>query len=202
MVASYDGKNLSTEEIQNLPDPSPENFESKYKVGNVYFDNDHGMGAVPDNRNVEYKGFVAMLTPKQFLEIAANHNGQREESAQDFKQTITEGFPIAAPFIEVVLEDIEEGGYATAVGHEGRARCLALLSFAREGSLGFTESTKIPVHFFMRDGLRSRHITEKMIDSLKHQGIIPEDEKKKSPKAADKLKVFKEIYINRKKFEL
>ena len=202
MVASYEGKNLDQEDRNKLPEPSPDNFEGKYRVGSVYFDNDHGMGAVPDNRNVVYKGFVGMMTPKQFLELAANHNGQREESAADFKQTISEGYPIAAPFLEIILEDIEEGGYASIVGHEGRARCLALLSLARDNHMGLTESSKIPVHFFMRDGLRSRHITDKMIASIKEVGIIPEDHKRTNPKAAEKVKVLKEIYINGKKIEL
>lgn len=202
MVASYEGKNLSTEDIHKLAEPTPENFEDRYRVGNVYFDNHHGMGAVPDNRNVVYKGFVGMLTPKQFLQLAANHNGQREESAADFKQTISEGYPIGAPFIEIILEDIEDGGYATVVGHEGRARMLALNSFAKEGQMGLHESSKIPVHFFLRDGLRARHITDKMIDSLKNYGVIPEDEKRKPPKSAEKVKVLKEIYVNGKKIEL
>lgn len=202
MTASYEGKNLSVEEIHQLPEPSPSNFEGKYRVGSVYFDNHDGMGAVPDNRNVEYKGFVAMLKPADFLRLAANHNGQREQSAADLKQMIEGGYPIGAPFIDISLSDIEEGGFAVVLGHEGRARMLAILSLARDGKLGLTSSSEIPVHFFLRDGLRSRHITDEMINSIKENGIIPEDERRNPPKSAEKLKVFKEIYINQKKIEL
>ena len=202
MVASYEGKNLSNEDIHQLPEPGPDNFEDRYRVGNVYFDNHNGMGAVPDNRNVVYKGFVSMLTPKEFLQLAADHNGQREESASDFKQTLSEGYPIGAPFLEIILEDIEDGGFATIMGHEGRARMLALNSFAREGKMGLHESSRFPVHFFLRDGLRSRHITDEMIKSMKDYGIIPEDEKRKPPKSAEKIKILKEIYVNGKKIEL
>jgi hypothetical protein len=41
-----------------------------------------------------------------------------------------------------------------------------------------------------------------MIQSIKEHGVIPEDNKKKAPKAATKLKILKEIYINGKKIEL
>ena len=202
MVDSYDGKNLSLEEIHQLPDPSPSNFEGSYKVGGVYFNNKDGMGAVPDNQNVEYKGFVGMMTPADFLKLAANHNGQREQSASDLLQTIEEGYPIGAPFIDISLADIEEDGFAVVLGHEGRARMLAIQRLARDGKLGLSESTEIPVHFFLRDGLRSRHITDEMIQSIKEHGIIPEDERRSSPQSAVKLKVLKEIYINQKKIEL
>jgi antitoxin component YwqK of YwqJK toxin-antitoxin module len=202
MVNSYEGKNLSVEDIHKLEEPSPSNFESRYRVGNVYFDNEHGMGAVPDNRNVEYKGFVSYLTPKEFLKLAANHNGQREESAQDFKKVISEGYPIGAPFIDITLSDIGEGGYATVMGHEGRARMLALLSFANEGQMGLHASSRFPVHFFLRDGLRARHISDEMLKSLSEDGIIPEDERRKPPKSAEKVKFVKEIYVNGKKIEL
>ena len=202
MVNSYEGKNLSVEDIHKLEEPSPSNFEARYRVGNVYFDNDHGMGAVPDNRNVEYKGFVSFLSPKEFLTLAANHNGQREESAADFKKVIAEGYPIGAPFIDITLSDIGEGGYATVMGHEGRARMLALLSFMNEGEMGLHASSKFPVHFFLRDGLRARHISDEMLKSLKEDGIIPEDERRKPPKSAEKVKFVKEIYVNGKKIEL
>lgn len=200
--SSYGEHKKSIEDILKLPDPSVETFESRFKIGLVYFDNSHGLGSVSDNRNVDYKGFVAMLTPKQFLELAADHGGQREDSATDMKTAILDGYPLGSPFLEIVLSDIEEGGYATIVGHEGRARCLALLSLAKEGKAGFTEATKIPVHFFLRDGMRSRHITDEMIDSIRHDGIIPEDHRRKNPKDAEKVKIIKEIYVNGKKIEL
>ena len=202
MVASHEGLNLSVDDIHKLSEPSPENFEEKYRVGNVYFDNRKGMGAVGDNSNVVYKGFVVMLTPKQFLELAADHRGHREESAQDFVQVISEGYPIAAPFLEITLSDIGDGGYATVLGHEGRARMLALLKFAREGSMGLHASSRIPVHFLLNDGLRSRHITDEMIKSIKEDGIIPEDEKRKPPKSAQRIHLKAEAYINGKKIEL
>lgn len=202
LTSYYEGKNLSIEDIHKLEEPSPSNFESKYRVGNIYFDNVHGMGSVPDNQNVDYKGFVSFLTPKEFLSLAANHNGQREESAADLKQAMSEGYPVGAPFLDITLSDIGDGGYATVMGHEGRARMLALLSFAREGQMGLHESSRFPVHFFLRDGLRSRHITDEMIQSIKEHGVIPEDDKKKAPKVATKLKILKEIYINGKKIEL
>ena len=197
----YSEYRLDKEQILQLPEPAPDNFERQYRVGEVPFDNVHGMGNVPDSQNVEYKGFVALLTPKQFLELALDHKG-REESAAEFKELIDEGIPLAAPFLEITLEGIEDGKFAAVMGHEGRARMLALRSFCREGKHGMTEATKIPVHFFLRDGLRSCHITDEMIKSLGSDGIIPESEKRQSPTAAVKIKPFKEIFINKKKIDL
>lgn len=197
----YGEHRLEKEQILQLPEPGPDNFEGQYRVGEVPFDNVHGMGNVPDNQNVVYKGFVTLLTPQQFLDLALDYKG-REESAEEFKELIGEGIPLAAPFLEVTLEGIEDGKFATVVGHEGRARMLALRSFCREGKHGMTGATKVPVHFFLRDGLRSRHITDEMIQSLSKDGIIPEAEKRMSPASAVKVKPFKEIFINGKKIDL
>lgn len=202
LVNSYEGTNLSSDEIVKIDEPNPSNFQASYRVGNVYFNNSKGMGAVPDNRNVEYKGFVAFLTPRDFLKLAADHNGKREESAQDFKKVISEGYPIGTPFLDISLSDIGEGGYATVMGHEGRARMLALASLANDGILGLHTTTRFPVHFFLYDGLRSRHITEQMIKSLREDGIIPEDSKKLPPKSAEKMKVLKEIFVNKERIEI
>lgn len=202
MTNYYKGKNLPLEEIRQLSTPSPQNFESSYRVGDVYFNNAQGMGAVPDNRNVEYKGFVSFLTPKEFLQLAANHNGQREESVNDLKKAISEGYPIGAPFIDIILADINEGGYANVVGHEGRARMIALSKLMSENVMNLDPSSKFPVHFFLRDGLRSRHINDEMIASMKENGIIPEDERRKPVNEAIKIKVLKEIYVNGSKIEL
>ncbi len=197
----YGDHRLDKDQILQLPEPGPDNFEGQYRVGEIPFDNVHGMGNVPDNQNVVYKGFVALLTPQQFLDLALDHKG-REESAEEFKELISEGIPIAAPFFEVTLEGIEDGKFATVVGHEGRARMMALRFFAREGLHGLTGASRIPVHFFLRDGLRSRHITDEMIKSLSNDGIIPEAEKRVSPESATKVKPFKEIFVNGKKVEL
>ena len=39
LTSYYEGKNLSIEDIHKLEEPSPSNFEAKYRVGNIYFDN-------------------------------------------------------------------------------------------------------------------------------------------------------------------
>ena len=88
------------------------------------------------------------------------------------------------------------------MGHEGRARMLALLSFTKEGQMGLHASSRFPVHFFLRDGMRSRHISDDMIKSIKEDGVIPEDERRKPPKSAEKVKIIKEMYVNGKKIEL
>ena len=197
----YSGRQLSTEEILKLPEPGPKNFEGKFRVGQVYFDNIDGIGSVPDSQNVIYKGFVAMMTPVDFLKFTHSSAG-REKTGSEIAELIEDGFPISSPFLEVLLDPIEEGKFAVIVGHEGRGRCLALIELAKAGKAGLSMKSEIPVHFFPRDGRRARHITPDIIESIKDHGFIPETEKSENPKFATKVKILQKLYINGSEIDL
>ena len=88
----------------------------------VQFDSLNGMGGIPDAANVDYRGFMAYMRPKQFLQI----NPPRDTSAQPIDHirfALDEGQPIGAPIVYV--DRASDGGWQVR-GHEGRGRMLAL----------------------------------------------------------------------------
>jgi hypothetical protein len=88
----------------------------------VRFDSRAGMGGVPDAANVDYRGFMAYMRPKQFLQL----NPPRDLSAQPIDHILSaldEGQPIGAPILYV--DRAQKGGWQVR-GHEGRGRMLAL----------------------------------------------------------------------------
>ena len=143
------------ENPESVPEFSWEVCEDQYKVGNVIFDNKHGLGATPNNQNIKYMGFVALMTIDNFLDIAADHEGQRAKSALDIKEAIEAGYGIAAPWLEIEYDDFENKDLAQCIGHEGRARLIACKTH-----FGISE---VPVQIWM-PGYRNRHVTEEVIN--------------------------------------
>lgn len=88
----------------------------------VQFDALKGIGGVPDAHNVDYRGFMAYMRPKQFLQI----NPPRDVSERPIDhilQAIDGGQPIGTPIVYV--DKAARGGWQVR-GHEGRGRMLAL----------------------------------------------------------------------------
>jgi hypothetical protein len=179
---------LSQEAFESLPSPSPKNVDFRFKVGNVAFDNENGMGATPNNANVNYLGFTIMMTPADFLAYALP--GQRKEKAKELASLMKKHVPIGAPFLtlDINLEKFESGEEPLRVvvdGHEGRARTLAI-----EMLNGAAE--KFPVNIFPRN-LRARHLNEKFFEVLREVGMVPESESRSSsakPKKSNFGKIF------------
>lgn len=145
------------------PPPTKFNPEKPYMVETVrnghkveiYFDPRNGLGAVPDTANVNYKGFVAWLTPHQFLCL----NPLRQVSQKDltrFTAALQTGEAIGTPFLDVRHEEPFRGRYVFRVtGHEGRGRMSALAA----AGLG---AVPIPVAIFV-SGDRARHLDPNML---------------------------------------
>jgi len=88
----------------------------------VQFDSLKGMGGVPDAANVDYRGFMAYMRPKQFLQI----NPPRDKSTRPINHILSaldDGQPIGTPIVYV---DRSKSGDWQVRGHEGRGRMLAL----------------------------------------------------------------------------
>ena len=147
------------ENPDNVPSFSWTVAEQQYRVGDVIFDNEKGLGATGNNRNILYMGMVALMKIDDFLSIAADHGGQREQSAADIKDAINEGYGIASPWLEIDLNDFHDKKIAQCYGHEGRARMICCKKY-----FGLTE---VPVQIFF-PGNRNRHITDEVIEWLKN----------------------------------
>lgn len=152
---------------QDLGPISPDNMMSQYKVGSVIFDNEDGLGVTPNNKEIDYFGFTVIMKIDTFLKLAANHGGKREESANDIKELLNQGYGIATPMLYLKISDLNEETMKVEVtGHEGRARVICCQKYFN--------LTKIPVHI-MPTGYRSKHITKEVFDRINWIGIKPED---------------------------
>jgi hypothetical protein len=146
------------EEINQLPTLSGATLEGVAKVGNVVFDQVSGLGAVPNNQNVVYRGFVGMMLPKNFELFA--QRADRGEDAKNIQQLIKEGYGIGSPFLVLKINNIENIDKITlsVVGHEGRARCVALNTMQ--------PGVVIPIHFILYGETRARHLNSQIISLL------------------------------------
>jgi len=164
-----DYKSLSETEFDNLPPPNAKNINDRYRVGKVAFDNKDGMGAVPNNQEVNYFGFTIFITPSVFLRFAAA--GDRSETAKGLVEKIKNRTPIGNPFFSITFNEkqFEDGEPLTVkiVAHEGRARMSAIEQI--NGDL-----EKVPVHIFLRGETRARHLNEKFFQALRDRGAVPE----------------------------
>ena len=124
----------------------------------IKFDPKDGIGAVPYNQEINYRGFVRTLTPAQFLRNTAELKG--ESSAKGIEEAIRKGEAVGNPFLDVQWDNQEK--VWRVVGHEGRNRATAINRINPE--------TQIPVHFFPKGGLRAKDITEEM----RTAPIVPE----------------------------
>ena len=122
----------------------------------VKFDSINGIGGVPDASNVDYRGFMAYMRPKQFLQI----NPPRDTSARPIDHILAaldDGQPIGTPIVYV--DKASRGGWQV-MGHEGRGRMLALQKRAPD--------SLFPVAVHPYGEIRARHITpESALDWLR-----------------------------------
>lgn len=88
----------------------------------VRFDSSYGIGGVPDAANVDYRGFMAYMRPKQFLQI----NPPRDTTQRPIDHILAaldNSQPIGTPIVYV--DRAARGGWQVK-GHEGRGRMMAL----------------------------------------------------------------------------
>lgn len=146
------------EEIQQIPTLSPSNADQQYRVGNVVFDQIKGVGAVPWNQEVMYKGFIAMMKPADFLAFTL----PMEDSQDRVEKNITlikQGIALGSPWLSVDFDGpwVEQNGMFRVVGHEGRARSRAIATVQ--------PSLEIPVHIFVYQG-NHKIINEEILSKL------------------------------------
>jgi hypothetical protein len=156
-ISRNEWKNIGR--IAGWSDPSVENVldydpHKKLQVEDVVFDNRDGAGAVPDNIDSNYKGFTILMTPDEFLALAAPLT---EDVISD---ELTNNI-LGTPFLVCEWQD----GKWKVLTHEGRHRVVALRKKLSSG-------VKIPVNIFGTDGYdRARYLTPDMI----HAPFIPEN---------------------------
>lgn len=132
-------------------------------------DPDNGIGAVSDNTNITYMGFVVWMPVSQWIALNPPID-PFSDRVKGLESKLREGAAFGPPFLVVeVLDrdglpispyDIEDdlasvfGGFRVR-SHEGRHRMQAIRRFAGDASM--------PVQIFFRFGFRARNLTPAML---------------------------------------
>ena len=135
------------------------------QIGPIHYDQQNGMGAVPDNANVKYKGFACLMTPQMFLRLAEARDFSQESNLQQIGEALQAGKPIGSPFLGVQFDDV-----ARVRQHEGRTRVEAI----RQAF----PNTSVLVHIFVAGGERARHLSLDKIAAFRAEAI---PQKQKTP---------------------
>jgi hypothetical protein len=115
----------------------------------IKMDQINGVGAVPWNQEVGYRGFKRFMTPDEFLEIALPIYN-KDALIKYVNWIKKEG--LASPWLEVEWNKLEK--YWRTIGHEGRHRMAAIKTI--------NPNEKIEIHIFPV-GMRARDLTPEMI---------------------------------------
>jgi len=132
--------------------PSPDNTEKRSQVGNVVFDQESGIGQVPLNEQVDYRGFTVMMKPSKFLELAADLEAPKQSSLDYLTKEISSGKPVGSPFLDL---DFETGKVSS---HDGRHRMMVIRDLNGD--------QPVPVHVFGAGGQRARSLDADKIRSF------------------------------------
>ena len=124
-------------------------------INGIKFDQRNGIGAVPWNQDVGYRGFIKYMTPDEFLSLVPQYS-DKTWGISDYISAIKKN-GIASPFLQVELE----GDMWKVRGHEGRHRMTALKTI--------NPHIQVPVHI-LPDNMRARNITSDM----ENYDFIPE----------------------------
>ena len=142
-----------------------------FSYGKVNYDQVNGLGSVPWNQDVVYRGITTIMIPHQFITMAAP--SQKENPF--LIKWIEEGKPIGAPFLYVDYTDRRQ---PFVLGHEGRHRVLSINKL-------YGSKTPIVVQIFFRSkraaSFTDDQLTEIRLRLLQEKGAIGSKHPRFSP---------------------
>jgi hypothetical protein len=112
------------------------------------FDARNGIGAVPNNQEIDYKGFVKEMSPDEFRRLVP-YGVSGDETKDYVIDALKEGKKLGQPFL--LVEWSEDNKVWFVKDHEGRSRMDAIAEVYGQIS--------VPVHIFPRS-MRARDITD------------------------------------------
>jgi len=121
----------------------------------VRFDPKRGLGETPDAGNIDYMGFQAYMTPKEFIGL----NPARNYGYDYVSRAINDGTPISTPLLYVN----KTGDGWRVGGHEGRGRMMSLDKMHPD--------SLFPVGIKPMGEIRARHLSPESL----WKEIVPED---------------------------
>jgi len=137
-----------------------------FSVGGINFDNEAGIGCVPDMAEIYWRGALAAITPRKFLSLTPSLDSGERPGTSEFLAR-TDG-PLGSPFL--IFKISERSGIVRVRGHEGRHR---MLSIGRKH--GF--DTTVPVGVFVMEGhyrLKGRELDRDVMSRIA-AGAMRED---------------------------
>ncbi len=138
----------------------------RLKLGSIIFDPRDGIGSVPNQIELEYRGFAVVMDPKTFNRLVPPLNSSTMSEGTDYLvnmvEAIQKGTPVAPPYLSV---DFQNRAGARVMGHEGRHRTLAIQSMSRG------TDQKLLVHIFPMGGMRARHLTADIIEKFRQKAF-------------------------------
>lgn len=151
-------------ELEDAPEPSPGNVDGRFRVGDVVFDNERGLGSTPNGQNVAYRGAVAWMKPSTFRSLALQ--AERGKDAKALVQKIKDGTAIAVPWLDIdVIGEPSDPERVVVTGHEGRARADAFKAINGD--------VYMPVQLQLV-GIRARHLSPAFFDWIEKNGLVAE----------------------------
>lgn len=121
----------------------------------VTYDAVRGLGNVPFNQEIDYRGFTVAMPARVFLKLAKHRSFSDESNVDYIEQHIRDGKAIGYPFLEVTFG--KKGARVT--GHEGRTRAEAI-------SRIYGNTHPVMVQVFVSPG-RAKDLKIEQIESLR-----------------------------------
>lgn len=118
------------------------------------FDAKDGIGQVPWNQDIDYRGFAVAMTPYEFRKLVPRGNS-REKTKEYIIKSLKEGKKIGQPFLQV--DWLEKENIWVVIDHEGRSRTDAIKELYGNNAI-------MEVHIMPR-GMKARDLTPKMKNS-------------------------------------
>lgn len=129
-----------------------------FAVGSLVFDNENGVGAVPNLMDIFWKGVLVAMSPRTFLALTPSLAEEERPKTTAFLETNVE--PLGSPFLIIRMNT--KTGELAAWGHEGRHR------MARIGKcLGM--DVEVPLGLFVLEDnyqLKAREIETSLIEKI------------------------------------
>lgn len=132
----------------------------------IEVDNVDGLGAVPNNDNIDYMGVRSLMKPSKFLSLTGGHDwNAHEETVKAITDLLQQGKKIASPFLDIEIPDrwLQEDFHwaAPVTGHEGRHRMETIKQLYGD--------VPVETHIFLKGEsfeIRARHIREEWLGQI------------------------------------
>jgi hypothetical protein len=143
--------------LSALRDGQAMDAEQDYRANGVTFSSSSGAGATPNNKNVNYMGFVVWMRPSEFLRLnpPLPQSQMQRSKLHAWHDSLNKGVTLGPPMLYVDLEDeaMDDrdnvlNGHFVVKSHEGRHRMKAVSEISDD---------PVPVHVFPGHQLRARH---------------------------------------------